>query len=66
MTEKEKLLDILDELDEKAHRDLVAVLYALAIIRRETGHGTLVIVVKDGEISEMSAEHKIRPKYLNP
>jgi hypothetical protein len=54
-----------DEMDEKQQKDLIAVLYALMIIRRETGHGTLVIEVKDGEIADMMAQHRIKPKYLN-
>ena len=54
----------LEGFDEDLRKDIVSILYALALIRQETGHGTLVIEVKDSKISEMSAAHTIRPKYL--
>lgn len=57
-------LDEIDRMDEKTKRDLAAILYALALIRNETGHGSLMIVIKENEITEMRAEHHIRPKYM--
>jgi hypothetical protein len=54
----------LEAFDEKTVRDIQAFLYALAIIRGETGHGTLDIEIRDGVIVEMRAAHQIKPKYL--
>lgn len=65
MTDTKKIELKCEGIDEKTERDLVAILYAMQIIQRETGHGTLEIEIRDGEIAEMRAEHKIRPKYLN-
>jgi hypothetical protein len=50
--------------DDELLKEVRAILYALMLIRQETGHGTLVIEVKESRISEMRAEHVIRPKYL--
>lgn len=53
-----------DGADEELLKEIRAILYALMLIRQETGHGTLVIEIKEARISEMRAEHVIRPKYL--
>ncbi len=50
--------------DATLERDVRGILYAFELIRAQTGHGTLVIEIKDGKIAEMKAEHSIRPKYL--
>jgi hypothetical protein len=54
-----------DGVDEETRREIVAFLFALEIIRQEgTGHGTIIIEVKEGRAADMKAEHIIRPKYL--
>jgi hypothetical protein len=53
-----------DGVDAETEKDLIAMLYALQIIRSETGHGTLEIEIRDGKVAEMRALHKIRPKYM--
>ncbi len=50
--------------DATLEREVRGILYALELIRAQTGHGTLVIEIKEGKIAEMKAEHSIRPKYL--
>lgn len=55
----------LEELSEEERRDLLSFLYAVALIRGETGHGTIKIEIRDGKIAVMRAEHEIRPKYMN-
>jgi hypothetical protein len=56
----------LKDIDQDTEREIIGILYALQLIRRETGHGTIVIIIRDGKAVEMKAEHEIRPKYLNP
>ncbi len=56
----------LKDVDKDTEREIIAILYALQLIRRETGHGTLTIIIREGKAVEMKAEHEIRPKYLNP
>lgn len=51
--------------DETMEREVTGILYALELIRRETGHGSLVIEIKEGRVAEMKAAHSIRPKYLS-
>ena len=51
--------------DETMEREINGILYALELIRRETGHGSLFIEIKDGKVAEMKAAHSIRPKYLS-
>jgi len=51
--------------DEATLSDLRAILYALTLIRQETGFGTLAIEIRDGGIVEMRAEHKIKP-FIRP
>jgi len=53
-------------IDEEYMREIRAILYALMLIRQETGHGTLVIEIKETRISEIQASHTIRPRYLKP
>jgi hypothetical protein len=55
-----------DGIDEELMREIRAIIYALMLIRQETGHGTLMIEVKESRIAEMTAAHTIRPKYLKP
>ena len=52
------------ELERQADREIAAILYGLKLIQEATGHGTLNIVIRDGIIAEIHAEHIIRPKYL--
>ena len=51
--------------DGTLEREVRGILYALELIRRAAGHGSLVIDIKEGKIAEMKAEHSIRPKYLS-
>lgn len=55
----------LDNVDEETRKEIIGFLFALEIIRQQgTGHGTIVIEVRDGKAADMKAEHVIRPKYL--
>lgn len=51
--------------DDDTRREITAFLFALEMIRQQgTGHGTIVIEVRDGRAADMKAEHIIRPKYV--
>lgn len=52
------------EAELKQEKEIAAILYGLNIILDATGHGSLTIIVRDGVIAEIRAEHVIRPKYL--
>lgn len=51
-------------LDEQTKTELIAILYGLEQIRQATGFGKLVIEIRDKQVSDVEATHKIRPKFV--
>jgi hypothetical protein len=58
-------LPTLQNLDEQTQKDLSAILYAINLVRQATGFGSVEIVLRNGQIVDMKANHDIKPKFLN-
>lgn len=56
----------LNNLSEDDEKNVQSILYAIDLIRRETGYGELVIEIRGGKVGDMHATHDIRPKQLKP
>ncbi len=65
MTDKIELPKIVG-VDPDTEKEILAIFYALELIRRATGHGTIIVAISNGKAVEMTAQHEIRPKYINP
>ncbi len=66
MTQETITLPKLEGIDPDLEKEILGFLFALELIRRATGHGTIIIEVREGKAHEMKAEHMIRPKFLKP
>jgi hypothetical protein len=60
MSESQKLPD-LKTLSDEERNELASIMYAINLVRQETGYGTVEIELRGGKITDMQATHKIRP-----